>query len=78
MKNFFKNIKFEYAITILILGVLSTALFYFKDNKDIVVPIITCLISAFGGIIGYLFTKYTPTNKNFTPNDTTNGTNNIK
>ena len=60
MKEFLSKIKFEYVYAVLILVVLSTALFVFKDNSEVVSPIVTALVAGLTGITTFFFTKHTP------------------
>lgn len=55
--------KFEYLFAVLILGVLTAALFYFSDNEKITIAIVTVLTSAMTGVVTFLYTKHqTPKN----------------
>lgn len=60
MLDIIKKIKFEYVFAILVILILSVALFVFKDNKDITNIIITCLVGAVSSITAFFFTKHSP------------------
>lgn len=55
------KIKFEYVFAILVVAVLSAALFIFREDKDLVNIIITCLVGAVSSITVFFFTKHNPT-----------------
>ena len=55
------KIKFEYVFAILVVAVLSAALFIFKEDKDLVNIIITCLVGAVSSITAFFFIKHNPT-----------------
>ena len=52
--------KFEYVFAILVVAVLSAALFIFREDKDLVNIIITCLVGAVSSITAFFFTKHNP------------------
>jgi hypothetical protein len=54
------RIKFEHVFAVVLVIVLSGALWLFKGDKDITVPILTAFIGALGGVTGYFFTKHNP------------------
>jgi hypothetical protein len=54
------NVKFEHIFSVLLLVILSAALWVFRENSDIVNILLTALIGALGGVTGYLFTKHNP------------------
>ena len=54
------KIKFEYVFAILVVAVLSAALFIFREDKDLVNIIITCLVGAVSSITAFFFTKHNP------------------
>lgn len=62
------NIKFEHIFAIVLLIILSIALFIFRANKELVMIFATALVGAFASVTTFFFTKYTPQNKSFIDN----------
>lgn len=60
MLELLNKIKFEYVFAVLVILILSAALFVFKGDKDLVNIIITCLVGAVSSITAFFFTKHTP------------------
>jgi hypothetical protein len=54
------RIKFEHIFAILVVVVLSAALWVFRNDRDMVNIIVTALIGTLGGVTGYFFTKHNP------------------
>lgn len=54
------KIKFEYVYAILLLAVLTAALFIFRDNDEVVTTIVTVLVGAISSITAFFFTKHVP------------------
>ena len=54
--------KFEYALAILVLIILSAALYgaFTIGNMELVNTIVVALVAAFSGITGFFFTKHRP------------------
>lgn len=52
------KIKFEYVYAILLLAVLTAALFIFRDNDEVVTTIVTVLVGAISSITAFIFTKH--------------------
>lgn len=57
------KIKFEYIYAILLLAVLTAALFVFRANEKVVTTIVTVLVGAISSITAFFFTKHVPNNK---------------
>lgn len=51
------KIKFEYVFSIILLVILSIALFVFRGDKDVVTTLITALVGALSSITAFFFTK---------------------
>lgn len=62
------NIKFEHIFAVVLLIILSIALFVFRGDKNLVMVFGTALVSAFASVTTFFFTKYTPQNQNFINN----------
>jgi len=58
------RIKFEYVYAILLLAVLTAALFVFRDNDEVVTTIVTVLVGAISSITAFFFTKHIPEKEN--------------
>ncbi|MEG0181246.1 MAG: hypothetical protein RR657_05090 [Peptostreptococcaceae bacterium] len=61
MIDIINKIKFEYVFAVLVILILSAALFVFREDKDLVNIIITCLVGAVSSITAFFFTKHNPT-----------------
>lgn len=57
MKEILKMIKFEYIFAIMLLIVLSIALFVFKENEETVKTILALLGTSITAITTFFFTK---------------------
>jgi len=64
MNEFLNKCKFEYLFAVLVLLVLTAALFTFSENDKIPLMIVTVLTNCVTGITTYLFTKHIPGGKN--------------
>lgn len=62
------NIKFEHIFAIILLIILSIALFVFRDDKDLVMIFATAIVGSFASVTTFFFTKYTPKNQSFISN----------
>jgi hypothetical protein len=60
MNEFLGKCKFEYIFAVLVLLVLTAALFTFSENEKIPLMIVTVLTNSITGITTYLFTKHVP------------------
>lgn len=52
--------KFEHYFALIILAVISAALFIFRGNEDVVNQLIIALVGALSAITAYFFTKHNP------------------
>jgi len=59
-----RKLKFEYIYAILLLSVLTAALFIFRDNDEVVTTIVTVLVGAISSITAFFFTKHVPKEQN--------------
>lgn len=59
----FEKVKFEYIFAVLVLLILSSAMFIFKDNADVTTTIITALVASLSAVTAFFFTKHNPNNK---------------
>ncbi|CAH0305496.1 hypothetical protein [Priestia megaterium] len=55
--------RFEYVISVGVLGLLGTAMVMFRNDSETVNTIITALVGALSAITAYFFTKHNPNNK---------------
>lgn len=62
------SIKFEHIFAIILLIILSIALFVFRDDKDLVMIFATAIVGSFASVTTFFFTKYTPKNQSFISN----------
>lgn len=62
------GVKFEHVFAIILLIILSIALFVFRGDKDLVMIFATALVGAFASVTTFFFTKYTPKNQSFISN----------
>lgn len=58
-----EKIRFEYVFGVLVLAILSVALFLFKGNAEVTTTIITALVGALSAITAFFFTKHNPNKK---------------
>lgn len=58
-----EKIKFEYVFAIMVLFILSIALFVFRNNAEVVTTIITCLVGAVSSVTAFFITKHNPSKK---------------
>lgn len=60
MNEFLHKCKFEYIFAVLVLFVLTAAMFNFSESDKIPLMIVTVLTNCITGITTYLFTKHIP------------------
>lgn len=58
--NGMKNVKFEYLFAFALLVVLTAALFIFRADGQMTNLIVGALVSGFGAITGFFFTRHNP------------------